>query len=274
MDFKTFLENFDAIAEAPGGIPKLRELILDLAMRGKLVPQNPDDEPASILLQKVQLNRKHLLERGKLNQKKPLKPIEKDEIPHGLPEGWNWCRFGQIIDCYRGHNPPKLEFVNEPREGYVRFIQITDFKTDGAAVYVPVSHNLKYVCKGEIAMAAYRHIGKLSRSVEGAFNVAICKVIELQPIYRDYIEKLIGSIYVKGELLAASGRAHIPSMHTEHLLSLVIPLPPLAEQKRIVEKVDELMGLCDRYEVRQANARQPAAKTEGKCDRLPHELRN
>jgi type I restriction enzyme S subunit len=248
MDLKTFLENFDAIAEAPGGIPKLRSLILDLAVRGKLVAQNPEDEPASILLQKVHLNRKHLLESGKLHQKKPPKPIEKDEIPHDLPEGWSWCRFGQIIDCYRGHNPPKLEFVNEPREGYVRFIQITDFKTDGAAVYVPVSHNLKYVYKGEIAMAAYRHIGKLSRSVEGAFNVAICKVIEIQPIYRDYIEKLIGSIYVKGELLAASGRAHIPSMHTEHLLSLVIPLPPLAEQKRIVEKVDELMALCDHYE--------------------------
>ena len=108
-------------------------------------------------------------------------------------------------------------------------------------------------------MAAYRHIGKLSRSVEGAFNVAICKVIEIQPIYRDYIEKLIGSIYVKGELLAASGRAHIPSMHTEHLLSLVIPLPPLAEQKRIVAKVDELMQLCDQLE---ASLRQSQQRAE------------
>ncbi len=248
MDFKTFLEHFDTIAQAPNGIPKLRSLILDLAVRGKLVPQNLEEEPASKLLQKVQSNKQYLLEHNKLHQKKAPRKINKDEVPHYLPEGWIWCRFGHIIDCYRGHNPPKLEFVKEPREGYVRFIQITDFKTDEAAVYVPVSKSLKYVYKGEIAMAAYRHIGKLSRNVEGAFNVAICKVIEIEPISRDYLEKLIGSVYVKGELLAASGRAHIPSMHTEHLLSLVIPLPPLAEQKRIVEKVDELMALCDRLQ--------------------------
>lgn len=252
-------DNWHNLSQYPEDLEDLKQTTLQLAVRGKLVPQNPEDEPASILLQKVQLNRKHLLERGELHQKKLLKPIEKDEIPHDLPEGWSWCRFGQIIDCYRGHNPPKLEFIKEPREGYVRFIQITDFKTDDSVVYVPITHNLKYVYKGEIAMAAYRHIGKLSRSVEGAFNVAICKVIEIQPIYRDYIEKLIGSIYVKGELLAASGRAHIPSMHTEHLLSLVIPLPPLAEQKRIVAKVDELMKLCDQLE---ASLRQSQQRAE------------
>jgi len=251
MDLKTFFEHFDTLAEAPNGIQRLRELILDMALRGKLVPQDPDDEPAEELLQRVIKNKKNLLERGQLHQKNPQKKITKDEAPHDLPQGWVWCRFGQIIDCYRGHNPPKSEFIKKPREGYTRFVQITDFKTDKSAVYVPKSNKLKYVKKGEIAMAAYRHIGKLSRDVEGAFNVAICKVIEIEPISRDFIEKLIGSAYVKGALLAASGRAHIPSMHTKHLLSLVVPLPPLAEQKRIVAKVDELMVLCDTLEAAQ-----------------------
>lgn len=249
MDLPTFWDNFEVIAEAPGGVQRLRELILDLAVRGKLVPQDPADEPAGVLLEVVRQKKSELLKAGKLRQKKELKKLQIDEILHAVPNGWMWCRFGQIIDCYRGHNPPKSDFIKEPREGYVRFVQITDFKTDESAVYVPETHKLKRVYRGEIAMAAYRHIGKLSRNVEGAFNVAICKVLEIEPVSRDYIEKLIGSVYVKGELLAASGRSHIPSMHTEHLRSLVVPLPPLAEQKRIVAKVDELMALCDRYEV-------------------------
>jgi type I restriction enzyme S subunit len=85
MDFKTFLENFEVIAEAPGGIPKLRELILDLAMRGKLVPQNPDDEPAEKLL-KVIFN-KHIAFAKEFRKPKDLPPIENIDKPFELPYG-------------------------------------------------------------------------------------------------------------------------------------------------------------------------------------------
>ncbi|BAY25079.1 restriction modification system DNA specificity domain protein [Calothrix sp. NIES-2100] len=252
--------NFDLLYSIPETIPKLRQAILQLAVQGKLVRQDPNDEPASILLQKIRDERAKLDNEGKIHQSKLLSQIDKYNELIKLPSGWIWCRFGEVIDCYRGHNPPKHEFIREPREGYVRFIQITDFKTDKEAVYVPIAKQLKYVYKGEIAMAAYRHIGKLSRNVEGAFNVAICKVTEIPPMNRDYIEKLIGSDFVKGELLKASGRAHIPSMHTNHLLSLVVPLPPLAEQKRIVEKCDRLMSLCDILETKLKQGRDSSGK--------------
>jgi type I restriction enzyme S subunit len=167
-----------------------------------------------------------------------------------LPKSWKWVRFNEVVWCFRGHNPPKSDFVEEPRPGYVRFVQITDFKTDTKAVYVPESPNLKRVHKGEIIMAAYRHIGKLSRNMEGAFNVALCKVLEIQPMDRDFIEVLIGTDLVKGELLRASERGHIPSMHSDHLLSLFVPVPPIREQHRIVAKVDQLMALCDDLEAK------------------------
>ncbi len=257
MRLEAFFENFELLAETPNGVQKLRELILQLAVMGKVVPQDPNDEPASVLLEKIKLERKELIKDGKISKSKPLPSVQSNDIPgYELPSGWEWCRFGQVMDCYRGHNPPKDKFVEHPQDGYVRFIQITDFKTNEKAVYVPISKNLKYINKGEIAMAAYRHIGKLSRDVEGAFNVAICKVMEIPPMSLDFIEKLIGSDFVKGELLKASGRAHIPSMHTEHLLSLIIPLPPLKEQHRIVTKVDQLMSLCDELEARQQKKRE------------------
>lgn len=250
QNWQRLAAHFDTLFTTESSIDQLKQTLLQLAVMGKLVPQDPNDGPASELLkilreEKKQLvNRKQAKDSGKLHQKAPSVP------PYDLPSKWNWVRFRELIHCYRGHNPPKSEFASEPRPGYVRFIQITDFKTDANAVYVPDSSRNKMIYKGEIIMAAYRHVGKLSRAMEGAFNVALCKVMEFAPLNRDYIELLIGTDLVKGELLRASERGHIPSMHSDHLLSLLVPLPPLAEQHRIVQKVDELMALCDQLKVR------------------------
>lgn len=229
------LERFADVLATPQDVERLNQAILELAVRGKLTQQNALEEPASELLKRT------LAERAKTNDK-PLPPIGDDEKPFDLPKSWEWSRVGEIAYGFRGHNPPKHEFIYQPRKGYVRFIQITDFKTEECAVYVPISPQNKMVYKGEIIIAAYRHIGKLSREMEGAFNVALCKVMEFAPMSRDYLELLIGTNFVKGELLKASGRAHIPSMHLDHLLSLVIPLPPLAEQQRIVERIEQLFA--------------------------------
>lgn len=231
-------------------IDKLKQTILQLAVMGKLVPQDPNDEPASELLKRIasekkrQIDRKEAKDSGKLHAKSPREPA------YSIPKTWCWVRFREVAWCFRGHNPPKTEFIYEPRDGYVRFIQITDFKTNERAVYVPINKKNKMVYRGEIILAAYRHIGKLSRDMEGAFNVALCKVLEFPPMSRDFLELLIGTDVVSGELLRASERGHIPSMHSDHLLSLLIPLPPLEEQNRIVDKKLELFELCDQLKQR------------------------
>lgn len=234
-------------------LSNLRQSILQEAVQGKLTEKwranNPNTEPASELLKRIEAEKQQLIAEKKIKTSHKLHSKAKKEPSFKVPESWECRRFWDVVWCYRGHNPPKSDFIQEPREGYVRFIQITDFKTDSRAVYVPESHKLKRVQRGEILMAAYRHIGKLSRRMEGAFNVALCKVNCIEPFNIDFLELLIGTPVVKGELLAESERGHIPSMHSDHLLSLWVPVPPLEEQKAIVEKVNSLMALCDELEL-------------------------
>ena len=84
------IQQFDLLASSLGGVAKLRELILSLAVRGKLVPQNPADEPASMLLQKIRAEKERLIAEGKIKKDKPLSPISDEEKPFELPEGWEW----------------------------------------------------------------------------------------------------------------------------------------------------------------------------------------
>ena len=151
-----------------------------------------------------------------------------------------------VNDCIRltrGHNPPSEVFIDEARNGYVRFIQIRDFVSENHLTFVPISKNLKLVKRGELLMAAYRHIGKVSRVMEGAFNVALIKFSSKDEniILNDFIYYLISSKYIKDELLKVSERAHIPSTSVEVIKDLRIPLPPLETQRQIVKKLDKQM---------------------------------
>ena len=96
MKLSIFYEHFHQLAETPNGVRKLRELILQLAVRGKLVPQNPQDEPASVLLERIHAEKKRLIESGKLRKPKPLPEITEEEKPFVLPEGWEWVRWETI----------------------------------------------------------------------------------------------------------------------------------------------------------------------------------
>ena len=96
MDFNTFLDHFDTIAEAPGGIAKLKALILDLAVRGKLVPQNPEDESALDLLKKLKLEKERLLQEKKFLKSEKITPIKLEDLPYTIPKEWALTRIGVI----------------------------------------------------------------------------------------------------------------------------------------------------------------------------------
>jgi type I restriction enzyme S subunit len=110
MNTSLLFENFDLLLDAPDGIEQIRKLILQLAVQGKLVPQDPSGEPASELLKKIKAEKEKLIKEGKIKKEKPLPPIKPDEIPYELPKGWEWVRLGEITQLNpRNHLPDNLD---------------------------------------------------------------------------------------------------------------------------------------------------------------------
>jgi len=107
MKLDTFFNNFGLMADAPNGVQKLREMILQLAVQGKLVPQDPKDEPASVLLEKIKAEKERLLKEGKIKKSKSLPSIKLGEIPYEIPIGWEWIRLGEMGFTQTGTTPSK-----------------------------------------------------------------------------------------------------------------------------------------------------------------------
>lgn len=159
-------------------------------------------------------------------------------------EGWEELPLGKLCKLTRGHNPPKSKFINEPKDGYVRFYQIRDGWADNYAVYVPDTPQLHRVNPDDILMVAYRHIGKVFRGVSGAFNVALCKISNVRRdlLDDDFLFYMIPTDIIKGELMKRSERSLIPSMSIEHLKEITIPLPPLKTQQTLLVKLNALQA--------------------------------
>ena len=229
---------------------RLKKSILQEAIEGRLVPQDPNDEPASVLLDKIRKEKERLVKEGKL-KKKDLEetPIEENEIPFKIPESWEWVRHNDLFDISGGSQPPKSDFSLEEKEGYIRLYQIRDYGEKPSPVYIPISKASKITQKGDILLARYGgSLGKVFIAEDGAYNVAMAKVEYLfnkSLIDHDYLYYYYNcSLYqdlVKGNNRSAQG-----GFNKEDLGSLLFPLPPLAEQKRIVAKIEQLMKEIDK----------------------------
>ncbi len=246
-------------------IKSLRQSILSYAIQGKLVPQDPTDEPASELLKKIQAEKEQLIAEKKIKKPKPLAPIGKDEKLFVLPNGWEWVRLGDICTKITDgfHNtPPKMTEWWFP---YIAATQVNDWWIDRNTwsfveeKYHRELYNKAYPKKWEILVvniwAWCWSPAIIDIDYEFSFkNTAILKFNQIY-IYNRYLLffLLLSKSRFYNELTQWWAQ---PFLSLTILSNILFPLPPLAEQHRIVAKVNELMQLCDQLESRVADAQQ------------------
>ena len=242
----------------------IRKSILQEAIQGKLVPQDPSEEPASILLQRIRDEKQRLVKEGKLKKKDVIdstifrgddnKYYEKtgseiacidDNVPFDLPTSWCWVRHNQLFEVSGGSQPPKSHFIDHYREGYIRLYQIRDYGSNPVPVYVPINEISKTTRKGDILLARYGgSLGKVFWAEEGAYNVAMAKVIPLyksELIHKEYIFLYYCSNIYQSTILDHSRSAQA-GFNKDDLADMLFPLPPYSEQVRIVERYQSIVS--------------------------------
>ncbi|MGL4638088.1 MAG: restriction endonuclease subunit S [Beijerinckiaceae bacterium] len=156
-------------------------------------------------------------------------------------KGWEVKRLGEVSDFQGGSQPPKSKFISEPRPGYVRFIQIRDFKSDKHVVYIPNSKNNKICSEADIMIGRYgASVGQIHRGKAGAYNVALIKTKPNERIIdKDYFFNFLNSTLFQDPLMTVAARSAQAGFSKEDIAPFAVPLPPLPEQRRIVAILDE-----------------------------------
>ena len=242
----------------------LKKSILQEAIQGRLVAQDASDEPASILLQRIKEEKLRLVAEGKLKKKDVIdstifrgddnKYYEQtgseitcidNIVPFDLPASWCWVRHNQLFEVSGGSQPPKSHFIDHYREGYIRLYQIRDYGSNPVPVYVPINEISKTTRKGDILLARYGgSLGKVFWAEEGAYNVAMAKVIPLyksELIHKEYIFLYYCSNIYQSTILDHS-RSAKAGFNKDDLADMLFPLPPFAEQARIVERYKSIVA--------------------------------
>jgi type I restriction enzyme S subunit len=250
------VRHFDLIAQAPGGVARLRELILTLAVQGKLVPQDPSDEPASELLKKIRAEKDRLIADGKIKRDKPLAQIADEEKPFELPTGWAWERFGAIAGIERGGSPRPIEsFLTDDPSG-LNWIKIGDTEKGGKYI-TSASQKIKreglvktrMVYPGDFLLTNSMSFGRpYITQIEGCIHDGWLRISPPSSLDKDFLYALLSSRFIRTVFEAAAAGAVVLNLNADKVRTVPIPLPPLAEQSRIVARVEELMQLCDALE--------------------------
>ena len=213
----------------------LKKSILQYAMQGKLVPQDSNDEPASELLKRIKAEKEQLIKDGKIKKEKPLPQITKEEIPFELPKGWEWVRLGEIVAISTGRYDANHALEN----GQYAFFTCS---------YTPMKCNTySYSGKGIILPGNGANVG-LSIYYEGKFDV-YQRTYVLQAysnLFLKYIHYLLIGNWKEYNANKLFGGA-TPYIKLGNIQNYIVPLPPLAEQQRIVKKLEQILPLIDEY---------------------------
>jgi type I restriction enzyme, S subunit len=257
MNAERLLEHYEQIADAPEAVARLRRFILELAVRGKLVPQDPSDEPASELLKRIVKEKARLVKVGEIRRGKGG-ASELKGPPFELPNNWTWAAFGQIHLLIRGVTYSKSDVSEVPSIGFIPVLRANNIGTT-LTHDDPVYVNQSCVSADQLLRAGDFMIALSSGSKNLVGKAAFvpedypeafggfCGAIRLfDRSLQGIVRVFLHSDLYRESISEGSRGIGINNLKTETLSNLFFPLPPLAEQPRIVAKFDELMSLCDR----------------------------
>ena len=256
MTPETLERHFDLLTDAPNAAKKLRELVLQLAVQGKLVEQDPSDEPAGVLLKEIEKEHKHLASVKKVKKTLPVRLVGDNERPFQAPNNWEWVFLDKITtNIHYGYTASADHNLSQVR--MLRITDIQDSKVQWESVpgcEIEEEKVENYELKdGDLLIA--RTGGTIGKSylvdnvsVTAVFASYLIRAIPTQPLSARYLKIFLDSPLYWKQLYAKSMGTGQPNVNATSLKALLVPLPPLEEQKRIVAKVDELMGLIDRLE--------------------------
>jgi len=240
------------------GIKKLRELILELAVRGKLVPQNSDDEPASKMLKQIATQKEQLLKECKIKKQKQLPSVEESVSPFNIPETWEWSRIGEITNYGL---TDKVEAVDVNSDTWV--LELKDVEKETSRLLKKVRYEAKpfrssknIFLHGDVIYGKLRpYLDKvLVADEEGVCTTEMIPFRAYARVTPQFLRLILKSPYFIRYANESTHGMNLPRLGTEMARLALIPIVPEAEQHRIVAKVNELMTLCDQLEQQQTNS--------------------
>ena len=248
-------------------VSRLRQAFLREAMQGKLVPQETADEPAAVLLEKIKAEKEKLIAEKKIKKQKPLPEIKPEEIPFEIPNNWTWCRLGDIseqITDGEHQTPPRISegrmllSAKNIRDGFIDYGNV-DFISEE---YYQKSIQRCKPEKGDILIVSVgATIGRSTvKNDDEEFaivrSVALIKPFNLE--FSKFFKFVLDSPILQKEISGRKWGTAQPCLYLNQIKELTIPLPPLAEQKRIVEKLEKLMKFCDELEANTKSSKENA----------------
>ncbi|RLV60021.1 restriction endonuclease subunit S [Parashewanella curva] len=267
QNWQRIAEHFTTLFTTEESIDQLKQTVLQLAVMGKLVPQDPNDEPASVLLEKIAAEKAQLIKEKKIKNQKALPPISEDEKPFNLPNGWEWARLSDIanvIDPNPSHRMPKYVENGIPFISTENFIANDSISFEIGKKVTPQVLNDQVskfdINEGAFAMSRIGTIGKtrfLPTDRNFCMSHALCVI---SPLVRTISEHYLRFVVSAESTLVQAHRGvksiGVPDLGMGVIRSMLIPIPPAPKQHRIVIKVDQLMTICNQLKTQIQQAQQ------------------
>ncbi|MCA3167699.1 MAG: restriction endonuclease subunit S [Burkholderiales bacterium] len=255
--------HFDTLFTTEASIDQLKQTVLQLAVMGKLVPQDPNDEPATGLIRRLHAARTQLIQRGEAKRTQALQPITQTETPFAIPRNWQWVHFEDLTNPAYAISYGVL-VPGENEEGGIPFVRIADLSISlpserpekSISPEIDAQYERTRLIGGEILMGVVGSIGKLGIAPESwrGANIAraVCRIVPSDIMSKEYIIWLLQSDFMQSNFRGNTRTLAQPTLNINLIRSSLTPLPPVGEQRRIAEKVAQLYGICEALKARLA----------------------